>query len=238
MDCKMGETLSMPLWTVCSVRNAKNPMWSLWLTNRNWTIIVQRTIRKRGGEGEQKWIARVIRFVHVHSFCLLRLLLYCRHSLNQQAHAHQQTLCCQAATAVLLLLLLRMIKCTCVLNFFTVVCVKQNSRCICVKIAHVVSWCWRCSSTGFAVRMCVCVCVRVPIKLTVYSIESMILSWAQDNRICCLHCFNVFYSFYCEIYTWEILFFVNAFRIPVPIRILTFKSFVQYQWSSNKSFQP
>lgn len=29
-------------------------MWSLWLTNWNWTIIVQRTARKRGGEGENE----------------------------------------------------------------------------------------------------------------------------------------------------------------------------------------
>lgn len=66
----------------------KKSMWSLRTTDWNWTIIVHRTIRKIGGERERardlKWIARVIRFVHVHSFCLL---LYC-HSLQ---HSHPLT---------------------------------------------------------------------------------------------------------------------------------------------------
>lgn len=47
-------------------RNGKKSMWSLWITNGNWTIIVQRTTRKKGGEGERiwEWIARVTRCLY------------------------------------------------------------------------------------------------------------------------------------------------------------------------------
>lgn len=162
MDWQNGRTLrNATLWTVLlSSERQKSDVIALNNESKLDDHRATNRSKKRWGGRNRKWIARVTRFVHVHSFCLLLLLLYCPpFTWTQQIHSNTFSLwhscvagCCHRC--------LKRSNCICIEILFTVVLVpaKPKCQCICVKFGFVCMYWFVLANAAELVPVCVCLC--------------------------------------------------------------------------------
>lgn len=89
-----GRTLRMPLFELCSLSSSERQKFDVIASNNELKLDDHRATnrsKKKWGGRERKWIARVTRFVHVHSFCLLLCCCIGCRTIHFTTHTHSHT---------------------------------------------------------------------------------------------------------------------------------------------------
>lgn len=233
----------MPLFELCSLSSSERQKFDVIASNNELKLDDHRATnrsKKRWGGRERKWIARVTRFVHVHSFCLLlcccidcRAIHFTTHtyihthrraqSTLNHMHTHSPQLCCRSP--------LPMINAPMCWNGVLQLCLASQLvsaawQCICVQhssaFVRVLVLC-RCSWTGFEAVASVCerqLSLLYSIEFTI--VPSILREIETALRTLELMCFLFYFNLNCfirvaeeMIYIWEIPFLSTFTRICI-----------------------